>query len=63
MSKENRFGLRVVLIQVERTVILYYDHVVTFDDEYRYIWQNKWSGASCLFFVNRYFAFLAVGVL
>ncbi|KAJ3558190.1 hypothetical protein NM688_g1072 [Phlebia brevispora] len=40
-------------------VILYYDHSITFDEEYRYIWQNKWSGASWLFFVNRYFAFAA----
>lgn len=44
------------------SVILYYDHCITFDDEYRYIWQNKLSGASWLFFVNRYFAFLAVRV-
>jgi len=39
-------------------VILYYDHAITFDDEYWRVWQNPRTGASILFLVNRYFAFI-----
>ncbi|KAI0342269.1 hypothetical protein BDW22DRAFT_178335 [Trametopsis cervina] len=38
--------------------VLYYDYLITFGEEYRHIWRNPRSGASILFLVNRYFAFL-----
>lgn len=40
-------------------VILYYDHAITFDDEYWRVWRSPGTGASVLFLVNRYFAFLS----
>ena len=43
-------------------VILFYDHALTFKDEYRYIWQKPRSGASVLFLLNRYFALISVSV-
>ena len=42
------------------TVIVYYDHLITFDSEYRYIWKRLGSPSSWLFLINRYFAFLSV---
>ena len=42
------------------SVILYYDHLITLDDEYNYMWTKPWSKPSLFFFVNRYFAFIAV---
>ena len=41
-------------------VILYYDHLITFDDEYRYIWARLKSPASWLFLLNRFVAFVYV---
>ena len=41
-------------------VILYYDHAVTFDEEYWRVWRTPGTGASILFLVNRYFAFFSV---
>jgi hypothetical protein len=40
--------------------ILYYDHAITFDEEYRYVWKNAHSSAAVLFLVNRYFALFSV---
>ncbi|GJE86617.1 hypothetical protein PsYK624_026970 [Phanerochaete sordida] len=40
-------------------VILYYDHALTFRDEYAHIWRNPRAGASLLFLLNRYFAFFS----
>ncbi|KAJ4485240.1 hypothetical protein J3R30DRAFT_3679944 [Lentinula aciculospora] len=37
---------------------LYYDHLLTFDEEVRYIWSRPNHFSSRLFFVNRYFSFL-----
>ncbi|KIP09726.1 hypothetical protein PHLGIDRAFT_126033 [Phlebiopsis gigantea 11061_1 CR5-6] len=39
--------------------ILFYDHIQTLQDEYQHIWRNPRIGASCLFFLNRYFAFIS----
>lgn len=43
-----------------REVVLYYDHLITIDDEYRHIWCHRKTGSSYLFLVNRYFSFFAV---
>ena len=43
-----------------RTAILFYDHLLTFDDEVNFIWLNRKIGSSYLFVLNRYFAFFAV---
>ncbi|KAI0766317.1 hypothetical protein BC629DRAFT_900736 [Irpex lacteus] len=40
--------------------ILYYDHLITFGEEHRYIWKSVPSGAALLFLLNRYWAFLVV---
>lgn len=43
------------LIHTEfRSAILYYDHIVTFSAEVRYIWQKPLSRSSLIFFLNRY---------
>ena len=40
--------------------IVYYDHVITFAEEYNHVWSKPWSGASVLFLLNRYVAAGAV---
>ncbi|KZP12166.1 hypothetical protein FIBSPDRAFT_1050204 [Athelia psychrophila] len=35
-------------------VVLLYDHLLTFDREWRLIWKTKWDLTSCLFVFNRY---------
>lgn len=40
--------------------ILYYDHALTFGDEYKRIWQHPTRSPSLFFFLNRYFALLTV---
>ena len=42
----------------EITAILYYDHLITFSEELRYIWKRSFSMASAWFLVNRYIPFL-----
>ncbi|KAJ3782551.1 hypothetical protein GGU10DRAFT_436580 [Lentinula aff. detonsa] len=37
---------------------LYYDHLLTFDDEVRFIWSRPNHFSSRLFFLNRYFSFV-----
>ena len=37
-------------------VILYYDCLLTLDDELELFWNGKWSFMAFLFFANRYFA-------
>ena len=34
-----------------------YEHVVTFTDEVTLFWGRGWTGATILFFMNRYFVF------
>ena len=41
-------------------MIVYYDHLITFDSEYRYVWRKIRSPSSWLFLINRYFAFFSV---
>ena len=38
-----------------------YDHILTLDEESKYIWPNPTKRASLLFFLSRYFGSLAVG--
>lgn len=35
-------------------VILLYDHLLTLDDEIRYVWKTQWTVPKCLFLLNRY---------
>ena len=41
-------------------VIIYYDHTITVSDEVSLIWRAPLSKISCIFLVNRYFAFFTV---
>ncbi|KAJ3559388.1 hypothetical protein NM688_g385 [Phlebia brevispora] len=43
--------------------ILYYDHLITFGDEYWRIWRNLRSPGSWYFMLNRYFAFFGWSVI
>ncbi|PIL24620.1 hypothetical protein GSI_12504 [Ganoderma sinense ZZ0214-1] len=45
---DNNYGLFAVL------AFLGYEHLITFDTEVALFWQKRFSGASLLFFVNRY---------
>ena len=57
--------LRLVVAKTVKrgiSVILYYDHLITLDDEVKYMWSKPLSKPSLFFFVNRYFAFIAVSV-
>jgi len=40
--------------QVAATLIIIYDHVLTFDDEIRIMWGGKFSTVTFFYFVNRY---------
>ena len=37
-----------------------YEHLLTFDQALKVIWRRKWSGATLLFFLNRYLLLLTV---
>ncbi|KAF8980490.1 hypothetical protein BDQ17DRAFT_1263752, partial [Cyathus striatus] len=39
--------------------VLYYDHILTFDDEVNYIWNRPKRGSAYWFFANRYVTFFA----
>ena len=41
-------------------MVLYYDHLITLDDEFQYIWRRRKNISSYIFLVNRYFTFFAV---
>ncbi|GJE87991.1 hypothetical protein PsYK624_040740 [Phanerochaete sordida] len=41
-------------------VVLLYDHIITFDIEYRRIWRRPWRKASAMFLLNRYVAFFTI---
>jgi len=43
---------------VAATILLYYDYLLTLQDEIRCIWKRKFSFATVLFFVNRYVTLL-----
>lgn len=43
--------------------VLYYDHCLTFGEEYRRVWKNIGCRASWFFILNRYFSFFAVSPL
>ena len=36
------------------SVLMVYEHIITFRQEFRYFWQGKVTGASILFCLNRY---------
>ena len=35
-------------------MILIYDQLITLSDEVEHVWKRKWTGATLLFFLNRY---------
>ena len=41
-------------------VILFYDHIITFNEEYCKIWTKPWCKASATFLLTRYVALLTV---
>ncbi|KAH8828474.1 hypothetical protein DL96DRAFT_1709758 [Flagelloscypha sp. PMI_526] len=45
-------------LQLSALVILYWDHILTFGDEVRYLWSYPITLGSWLFFINRYTAFI-----
>ena len=52
----------IVLIE-QFLALMIYDHLLTFGDEVRIIWKNRFTGVTVIFLVNRYFslgAYLAV---
>ena len=59
VSKCRLFSEDAQVNRISLLAILYYDHALTFSDEYRYIWTGTWP-KQCLFLFNRYFALLAV---
>ncbi len=34
--------------------VVFYEYVISFDDEVRLVWRRKITGASVIFFLNRY---------
>ncbi len=46
--------------QIHSTVILYYDWLLTFDEEVRYAWMAPKTSGVWLFLLNRYFTSLVV---
>ncbi|KAH8831862.1 hypothetical protein DL96DRAFT_1706268 [Flagelloscypha sp. PMI_526] len=40
-------------------VVLMYDHLLTLEYEVEYIWTQRWSKSSAIFFLNRYFGLAA----
>ncbi len=41
-----------------RTPVLFiYEYFITIGEEVKYFWARKWTGASALFFLNRYVPF------
>ncbi|KAF9040758.1 hypothetical protein BJ165DRAFT_1491939 [Panaeolus papilionaceus] len=44
----------VKYFQVAATVMLFYDHMLTFSDEVERVWKQRFTGASLLFYINRY---------
>ena len=41
--------------------VLFYDHLLTFEDEYRWIWRSHFGKACVIFWLVRYIALIAVG--
>lgn len=47
------FGLRSHLIRCQLALI-FYEYAITIDNEVRLIWRRRITGASVIFFLNRY---------
>ena len=45
---------RYVVLGTPNQVLMVYEHIITFRQEFRYFWQGKVTGASILFCLNRY---------
>ncbi|GJE87992.1 hypothetical protein PsYK624_040750 [Phanerochaete sordida] len=56
-----QFFLQTALT-LSAVVVLLYDHIITFDIEYRIIWRRPWRKASAIFLMTRYVAFFALCV-
>lgn len=49
---------QIMPITICHTVLLFYDYILTFDKEVGLFWKKRISGASLLFFCNRYLTLL-----
>ena len=45
------------------TALILYDYILTFSQEVRWVWKQKITGASVIFFVNRYFMLVQVALV
>ena len=55
---------KLVELKVEYWVVIVgYDYILTLKGEIDYVWRRKLSGATVIFFVNRYFLIAAVALL
>ena len=41
-------------ISVHSSAWVIYEHILTLEDEYMFIWKRKWTGTTWLFLLNRY---------
>ncbi|KAJ7185429.1 hypothetical protein C8R46DRAFT_982015 [Mycena filopes] len=59
MRWENRMDRSA---NVSALCLFLWDYVLTFPQEVQYFWGSRWSLVKCLFFLNRYFTLVLVGV-
>ncbi|KAG9105595.1 hypothetical protein FRC07_009159 [Ceratobasidium sp. 392] len=55
-------GFASKCLSIAGICILIYDHILTFPDEVRFIWKQKWSIVSTIFVLNRYITPLVLAV-
>ncbi|EAU85186.2 hypothetical protein CC1G_06202 [Coprinopsis cinerea okayama7 len=53
----------VAYFNVASAVILFYEHLITFDEELRSIWTQRWTLSKLLYVFMKYSAFLQVGII
>ncbi|KAJ4485272.1 hypothetical protein J3R30DRAFT_1335372 [Lentinula aciculospora] len=46
-------------VNLAASIVILYDHLLTLDDEFRYIWKKSWSLGKALFIINRYYSLIA----
>ncbi|KAG9114245.1 hypothetical protein FRC07_007674 [Ceratobasidium sp. 392] len=55
-------GFASKCLSIAGICVLIYDHILTFPDEVRFIWKQKWSIVSTIFVLNRYITPLVLAV-
>lgn len=58
MLQKWRCGGSVLTLYPPRIALLAYDYLLTFRHEVRFVWGKKFSAATVLFVLNRYFIIL-----